>query len=557
MMMGVSRPHPLEIAPLGGLGEFGMNLMVYRHDGDCIVVDAGMMFPGAEHLGVDVIVPNMEFLDSCGTIHAVLLTHGHEDHIGALPFLLARRDIPVYGSPYTLGLVRGRLGQHEFQTAPRLAPFPPAGTPLRLGPFTVDTLPVSHSIPQSAMLVIDTPVGRVVHTADFKLDPYPLSGPGTDLARLARLGDEGVLALLSDSTNAEVPGFTAGERTVRPALDRTIGSARGRVLVTTFSSNIHRLQQVIDIAHEHGRKVAIVGSSMEFHTDVAVHLGLLRLPTGALVTAETAMNLPAERALFLVTGSQGEPTSALARIAIDKHRDVVISDGDVVLHAARSIPGNDKTIGRMFNHLLRRGAAVVTADDARIHVSGHPRRDELALLIHLLRPKFLLPIHGEYRQLAAHADVGRGCGLDPDQIVLAESGDLMALTEDTFVKETRVPVGQVFIDGALDRVDFTMLRDRRQIAGDGIVVAVVAVHRDSGQMAGPAEVASRGFVSDSTEEALLLEARDVVALALADMSREERADEGLLKAKIQADLRRFLRKRTQKRPLIIPVIVEL
>jgi ribonuclease J len=407
------------------------------------------------------------------------------------------------------------------------------------------------------MLVIETPVGRIVHTADFKLDPYPLAGPGTDLGRLARLGDQGVLALLSDSTNAEIPGFTAGERTVGPALERQIAGARGRVLVTTFSSNIHRLQQVIDVAVLHGRNVAVVGSSMEFHTDVATHLGLLRIPPGISVTAEGAMNLPADRALFLVTGSQGEPTSALARIAVDKHRDVVVSDGDLVLHSARSIPGNDKSISRMFNHLLRRGATVVTAEHAPIHVSGHPRRDELALLIHLLRPKFLLPIHGEYRQLSAHAAVGRACGLDQDGVLLAESGDLMALTEDDFRKVERVPVGQVFIDGALDRVDFAMLRDRRQIAGDGIVVAVVAVHRDSGQVSGPAEIASRGFVSDASEEELLRDAQGVVALSLADTSREERADEGLLKAKIQAGLRRFLRKRTQKRPLIIPVIVEL
>jgi ribonuclease J len=553
----VSRPRPLEIVALGGLGEFGMNLMVYRFGDDCLIVDAGMMFPGAEHLGVDVVVPNMEFLEDCGTIHGVLLTHGHEDHIGALPFLLARRDVPVYGAPYTLGLVRGRLAEHELGPKPRLVPFPPSGTPLALGPFQVDTLPVSHSIPQSAMLVIRTPVGCVVHTADFKLDPYPLDGPGTDLARLARLGEEGVLALLSDSTNAEQPGFTAGERTVGPALDRAIGGAPGRVLVTTFSSNIHRIQQVVDAAVAHGRNVAVVGSSMEFHTETAEHLGLLRIPSGVRLSPEKVMNLAPSRSLFLITGSQGEPTSALARVAVDKHRDVVISHGDLVLHSARSIPGNDKTIGRMFNHLLRRGATVVTGREAPIHVSGHPCRDELRLLIHLLRPKFLLPIHGEYRQLLAHAAVGRECGLSDDRVVIADSGDLLALTEDSFTRVGRVPVGQVFIDGALDRVDVAMLRDRRQIAGDGIVVAVVAVNRESGRVDGVTEIASRGFVSDADEEALLREARGAVALALAETSEEERADEGLLKAKIQAGLRRFLRKKTQKRPLIIPVVVEL
>lgn len=553
----MSRPRPLEIIPLGGLGEFGMNLMVYRYGGDCIVVDAGMMFPGAEHLGVDVVVPNMEFLADCGIIHAVLLTHGHEDHIGALPFLLARHDVPVYGAPYTLGLVRGRLAEHDLGPKARLLPLPATGTPLTLGPFTVDTLPVSHSIPQSAMLVIRTPVGTLVHTADFKLDPYPLDGAGTDLARLARLGEEGVLALLSDSTNADRSGFTPGERTVGPALDRAIAGARGRVLVTTFSSNIHRIQQVVDVAIARGRQVAIVGSSMEFHTEVAEHLGLLRIPAGVRVAAERAMDLAPDRALFLVTGSQGEPTSSLARIAVDKHRDVVISDGDLVLHSARSIPGNDKPIGRMINHLLRRGATVLTGSDVPIHVSGHPCRDELRLLIHLLRPRFLLPIHGEYRQLAAHAAVGRGCGLPADQVVLADSGDLLQLSESGLRRVGRVPVGQVFIDGTLDRVDVSMLRDRRQIAGDGIVVAVVAVHRGTGRVEGPTEIASRGFVSDADEEALLREARDVVASSLAETSEEERADEGLLKAKIQAGLRRFLRKRTQKRPLIIPVVVEL
>ena len=553
----MTRPHRLEIVPLGGLGEFGMNLMVYRYGGDCLVVDAGMMFPGAEHLGVDVVVPNMEFLETCGTIHGVVLTHGHEDHIGALPFLLARHDVPVYGAPYTLGLVRGRLTDHDLGPRPALRPLPPPATPLVLGPFTVEAIPVTHSIPQSAMLVVRTPVGIVVHTADFKMDPFPLDGPGTDHARLARLGDEGVLALLSDSTNAERPGFTAGERTVGPALDRAIAGVSGRVLVTTFSSNIHRIQQVVDRAAEHGRSVAIVGSSMEFHVETAEQLGLLRIPSGVRVAADRAMDLPPYRALFVVTGSQGEPTSALARIAVDKHRDVVVSEGDLVLHSARSIPGNDKSIGRMINHLLRRGARVVTGDDAPIHVSGHPSRDELSLLIHLLRPRFFLPIHGEYRQLLAHATLARDCGLPPERVLVAESGDLLELDDREFRRAARVPVGQVFIDGALDRVDVSMLRDRRQIAGDGIVVAVVAVDRESGRVDGPAEIASRGFVSDRDEEELLREARDVVAASLAETSEEERADEGLLKAKIQAGLRRFLRKRTQKRPLIIPVVVEL
>ena len=548
---------PLEIIPLGGLGEFGMNLMVYRLGGEVVLVDAGMMFPGAEHLGVDVVVPAMEFLDDCGTIHALLLTHGHEDHIGAIPFLLARRDVPVYGAPFTLGLVRGRLAEHDLPAAPRLLPLPRPGTPLTLGPFTVEPVPVSHSIPHAAMLVVRTSLGTIVHTGDFKLDPFPIDGEGTDLATLARLGDEGVLALLSDSTNAERPGFTPGERSVGPALDRCIAGCRGRVLVTTFSSNIHRIQQSVDVAVARGRQVALVGASVEFHTDVAAHLGLLRIPAGARVPAETAMGLPAERALFVVTGSQGEPTSALARIAVDKHRDVFVSEGDLVIHSARSIPGNEKPIGRMIDHLLRRGTTVITEADAPVHVSGHPARDELRLLIHLLRPRFLVPIHGEYRQLRAHAAIGRECGLPAERVLLAESGDRIVVTGDEIRVDGRVPVGHVFIDAALDRVDVAMLRDRRQIAGDGIVVAVVAVHGDSRHLDAPPEIASRGFVADADEAALLEEARGVIASALADTSAEARADEGLLKAKLHVELRRFLRKRTQKRPLIIPVVVEL
>ncbi|HVQ35776.1 MAG TPA: ribonuclease J, partial [Candidatus Bathyarchaeia archaeon] len=466
-------------------------------------------------------------------------------------------DMPVYGSPYTLGLVRGRLAEHELGGAPRLLPLPAPSVPLVLGPFGIETVPVTHSIPQSAMLVVRTPVGTILHTADFKLDPHPLDGPGTDLARLARLGDEGVLALFADSTNADRPGFTAGERTVAPALRRLVSEARGRVLATTFSSNIHRIQQVIDAAAVCGRKVAVVGSSMEFHTEVALHLNLLRIPAGLRVTAERGMDLPAREIVFVVTGSQGEPTSSLARIAVDKHRDVVLSEGDLVVHSARSIPGNEKSIGRMVNHLLRRGATVVTGDDAPIHVSGHPSRDELALLIDLVRPRFHLPIHGEYRQLLAHARLARARGLSEDQVLLADSGDLMTLSEDGFRVVDRVPVGQVFIDAALDRVEIGTIKDRRRIAGDGIVVAVVAVHRASGRVDGPPTISSRGFVSDAAEAEVLSDARSAVVDALAETSLEERADEGLLKAKIQAGLRRFLRKRTQKRPLIIPVVVEL
>jgi ribonuclease J len=553
----VSSPPHIEIVPLGGLGEFGMNLMLYRHGEDCIVVDAGMMFPGAEHLGVDVVIPNLSYLDRCGTIHGVVLTHGHEDHTGALPYLLARREVPVYAAPFTLGLVRGRLSEHDMVVRGLLRHLPTDGTPLQLGPFIVETLPVTHSIPQAVMLVLRTPVGTVVHTADFKLDPTPPDGVGTDLAMLGRLGSEGVLALLSDSTNADRPGFTPGERSVVPVLDALLASARARVFVTSFASNVQRMQQVTELAGRHGRKVALVGASMLAHAEVAERLGLLRFPAGLRVDPETAMNLPRERALILVTGSQGEPMSALARIAVDEHREARVEEGDLLIHSARTIPGNEKSIGRMINHLLRRGAQVVTQADAPVHVSGHPAREELKLLLRLLRPKFLIPIHGEFRQLQEHARVGREAGLTRDSVILADSGDRIVLTESECFVADRVPVGQVFIDDALEEVDLSVLRDRRRIAGDGIVVTVVAVNRETGGADGTPEIVSRGFLPEDGEEAVLEEARRVVSQALAAATPEERADEGLLKARIATDLKRFLRRRTQRRPLIVPVLVEM
>lgn len=534
-----------------------MNLMVYRLGRECLVVDAGMMFPGAEHLGVDVVIPNLEFLSGCGTIHGVVLTHGHEDHIGALPFLLARHDVPVYGTPYTLGIVRERLGEHDLGRKPELRTLEPEGDAFSLGPFSIESLPVTHSIPHSQLLVLRTPVGTVVHTADFKLDPDPLDGPGTDLARLSRLGEEGVLCLLSDSTNADRPGITPGERTVRPALERLVRSAPGRVFVTTFSSNVHRLQQAIDVAIACGRKIAVVGSSMRMHCEIAERLGLLRVPAGTRLEPEAAMDLPPERCLVLATGSQGEPASALARIAVDDHREAFVEPGDLVIHSARIIPGNEQSVARMTNHLLRRGAEVVTAADAPVHVSGHPAADELRLLLHLLRPRFLVPIHGEYRQLAAHAKIGRDSGLEEERIAVIDSGDVLALTEDGLETAGRVPVGQVFLDAALDRVDFEILRDRTRIAGDGIVVAVLAIDRESGIVKGDPEISSRGFAADGDGDELLREAGDLLSRSLAATTLEQRSDEGLLKSHVQRELKRFLRRRTQKRPVIIPVVVEL
>jgi ribonuclease J len=541
--------------PLGGLGEFGMNSMVFRYGDDCLVVDAGMMFPGAEHLGVDVVIPNLSFLDECGTLHAVILTHGHEDHIGALPYLLAKHDVPVYSTSYTRELIRARLEEHGGSGRRPLRVFPASDDPLRLGPFSLELLPVAHSIPRSKMLVIRTPVGTVVHTADFKLDPQPPDGETTDLARLAEIGREGVLALLSDSTNADRPGFTPGEHVAAAGIGHQLSSCPRRVLITTFASNIQRIGQLARLAARRGRRLALVGRSLLRHVEVAERLGLLHFPPGVRVTAEEAMDLAPERALIVATGSQGEPLSALARIAVDQHRVVSLEPGDRVIHSARIIPGNEKSIGSVINHLLHRGAEVVTGADAPVHVSGHPSRDELMLMLQLVRPRYLIPIHGEYRQLHAHAGLGVDAGLPRERVLLAESGDRIVADSREIRIADRVHVGQTFIDATLDEVDVEILRDRRRIADEGIVVPVIAVDRESGSINGFPEIVTRGFVADTN--GLIEGAQQVIVETLAAASPEERTDEALLKARIQTDLKRYLRRRAQRRPLIIPVIVEL
>ena len=548
----------LEIIPLGGLGEFGMNLMVYRHGEDCLLVDSGMMFPGEEHLGVDVVIPDLSFLEECGTIHGIVLTHGHEDHIGALPYVLARLDLPVYSTAHVQGLVRNRFQEHDLADRPTLNVLPKDGETTRLGPFAIETIRVAHSIPQSKMVVLRTPAGTVLHTADYKLDDDPPDGYGTDAERLRRLGREGVLALCGDSTNADCPGTTPGEREVTRGLDGIVSGAPRRIVVTCFASNIQRVQQLAALAQKHGRRIALLGTSLQNQVEVAERLGLIRFPPGLRVAPENVMDLPRQKAMIVATGSQGEPMSALARIAVGKHRQVKLEEDDLVIHSARQIPGNEKSIGRMIDHLMRRGARVITARDAPVHVSGHPSRDEVARLIEMVRPRFLVPIHGEYRQLKAHVDVALDCGMDPGAVLLAESGDIIALRENDISIVGRAHVGQVFIDAALDEVDQSVLRDRRRSAWDGIVVAVVAVDRDGGTIADYPQIVTRGFVPDAgSDDELTVEARRVVVASLAEATPEERRDEAMLKARIQTDLKRFLRRRTQRTPLIIPVIVEL
>jgi ribonuclease J len=546
----------LQIIPLGGLGEFGLNCLAIRHGPDLLVVDAGVMFPEEQALGVNYVIPDMSYVvERRDEVRGILLTHGHEDHIGALPYLYDRVRAPVYGTDFTLGLAARKLREHGLPHDRLLKRVKP-GDEAVLGPFKIEFIQVTHSIPGALSLAIRTPAGILVHTADFKMDQTPTDDRTFDFQAFSFYGDQGVLALLSDSTNAEVAGFTPSERVVGEALDGLFRRARGRIVVSTFASNVHRIQQVIDLAALHRRKVALVGASMVSTAEVAAELGYLRVPAGVLVEASELRRVGPARAVIVAAGSQGEPMSALSRIALDDHRDVAIEEGDVVVLSARAIPGNEKPINRVVNHLYRRGAEVIVGGRPPLHVSGHASQEELKIMLTLTRPRFFIPVHGEIRQLHSHARLAEKTGLPRERILLAESGDVIELDGKSGRVAGRVPVGRVLIDGTFDEVDEIVVRDRRHISEGGIVLAVVAIDRKTGTMAGDPEIVSRGFVFAEERGDLLREAARVVRRAVEAAKPEERADRGVIKALIQRDLKRFFRKSLDKRPMIIPAIVE-
>jgi ribonuclease J len=550
-----SAPFPLQIIPLGGLGEFGLNCTVLRYGHDLVVIDAGVMFPEELLLGVNVVIPEFAWLfERPEEVRGILLTHGHEDHVGALPYLMEKIHAPVYGSDFTLGLASRRLKEHGLPVD-GLRPVK-AGEDVTLGPFRLEFLQVTHSIPGTLAIALTTPVGTVIHSADFKMDQTPIDGRTFDFQGFSFYGDQGVLALLSDSTNAEVAGFTGSERLVGEALDAVFRRARGRILFSTFASNVHRVQQVIDHAVAWKRKVALCGSSMGSVAAVAQDLGHLRVPAGVLIDSSEVRHTPPSQVVVLAAGSQGEPMSALSRIALDDHRDVSIEEGDLVLVSARAIPGNERAINRVVNHVHRRGAEVIFGSAPPYHVSGHASQEELKILLTLTRPRFFVPIHGEIRQLYAHARLAEATGLDRRRILLAESGDVIAIDGSAGRVVSKVRAGRVLIDGSLDEVDEIVVRDRRHISEGGIVLAVVAIDRQSGLMEGEPEIVSRGFVPDTGTGDRLRDATAVVRRAVEAATPEERADRGVLKAMIQQELKRFFRKNLDRRPMIIPVVVE-
>ena len=550
----------LRVVPLGGLGEFGMNCMALEYGDDIVVIDCGMMFPEDELLGVDIVVPDFTYLtERREMVRGLLLTHGHEDHIGGVPFLLAELDIPIYGTAFTLGLVERRLDEHDMMDRARLNKIKP-GDRIELGPFSVEFIHVTHSIVHAVALAITTPLGVVIHTGDFKVDPTPTDNEPFDLHSFADYGKRGVLLLLSDSTNADRPGYTESERAIRPRLEEIYSRAEHRLVVACFSSSIHRIQQLLDLAKHYKRKVAFLGRSMTEVSEIAHNLGLLQIPDDTLLRPQDVQSMPRSSVVIVVSGTQGEPMSALSRVAVDKHKQLSLSAGDTVVMSSRIIPGNEKSIYRMMNHMAKRGANLIYGSmSPPVHVSGHASAEELKLILNLVRPTYFMPLHGEYRQMAMHARHAQHMfNAKLKETFVLESGQTLELNSKGARRGDNVPVGRVCIDsGSIDEfVDDIVIRDRRHLSEDGFVLPIIAINKHSGKPEGLPEIVSRGFSSENNGE-ILANAKQVVMKTLEASSAEERGDQGLIQEKIRTDLKRYLNKQTSRRPLIIPVILEV
>ena len=551
----------LQIVPLGGLGEFGMNCMAVRYGDDIIVLDAGMMFPDAELLGVDIVTPDFTYLEQNREhVRGLILTHGHEDHIGGIPFLLAQMNIPVYGTAFTLALVERRLEEHQMLDSAKLHKIKPGGK-LTLGPFSIEFIHVTHSIVSCVLLAITTPLGVIIHTGDYKVDPTPTDNELFDLHTLAEYGKRGVLLLMSDSTNVDRPGYTESERAVGPRLEDLFVRSPRRLVISCFSSSIHRLQQILDLAQEYGRKVAFLGRSMNNTTEIAHDLGLLAIPNGILLRPQDIMQTAPSKLVAIASGTQGEPMSALSRVAVDNHKQLSLEPGDTVALSSRIIPGNEKGIYRMMNHIAKRGADVIYGSmNPPIHVSGHGSAEELRLVLNLVRPRFFVPIHGEYRQMAKHAQLAQHLShLGLEETFILESGQTLVIDSQGARKGETVTVGRVCIDsGSIgDVVEDLVIRDRRHLSEDGFVLPIIAMNKNSGRAEGLPEIVSRGFMSMEEGTDLLRDARQLVLKTIEGSTAEERGDWGVMQEKIRADLKRFISKQTSRRPLIMPVILEV
>jgi ribonuclease J len=551
-------PGSVRIIPLGGLGEVGKNMTVFEADGEAVVVDAGLAFPRDEHLGVDLILPDFSYLtEPQRPVRAVLLTHGHEDHVGALPYFLRRARVEeVWATRLTLGLIKSKLDEHGLMRAAELKEIEPEGGPVELGPFRAEFVRVAHSIPDSVAVVLDTPGGRILHTGDYKLDHTPVDGLRTDVGRLAEVGNRGVDLLLGDSTNAERPGVTGSERLVGEAFRQIIPPRKGRVLVASFASNVHRMQQAIDVAVDVGRKVCVVGRSMRKNVNIARNLGYIDVPEDALIRPNELDEHAPGDVLILCTGSQGEPLSALVRIAYDDHPAVHVDAGDTVIISAKPVPGNELRVHDAINQLARSGAEVLHQEIAPVHVSGHGHAEELRTMLGLVRPRSVMPVHGEFRMLAAHARLARESGVPEERIVLAENGSVVELTDGRARVVDRVEAGVTFVDGlGVGDVQDVALRDRRHLSEDGVLIVVATLTGTNGAVAGAPELIMRGFAEPG--EPLLQEMRIEAERVLAELLEDDVSEIKLLQEHLHDGLGQLIYDRTGRRPMILPVVVEV
>lgn len=547
----------MKIIPLGGLGEIGKNLTLYDYAGSMFIVDCGMTFPDEDTPGIDVIIPDFDYLEKHkDKIRGLVITHGHEDHIGAVPYLLKKMNIPIYGTRLSLGLIEGKLREHKMLAEAKLNTVD-AGGSINLGAFTIEFIHVNHSIPGAVALAIRCPAGTVVQTGDFKIDTTPIDDKMIDLARFAELGKEGVLALLADSTNAERPGFTSSERLVGESFSTLFKKAEGhRIIVATFSSNIHRIQQIIDEAVRCGRKVAISGRSMTNVVAVASELGYLKVPDGVIVEIETIKNYPLDKLVIITTGSQGEPMSALHRMAYSDHRNVEIIPGDMIIISATPIPGNEKFVSRVVNELMKRGANVVYEKMYDVHVSGHACREELKIILSLVKPQYYIPLHGEQKHLVKNAQLGEAMGIPKENIIVAALGNVIELSRKKAKIIDTVQAGRVLVDGlGVGDVGGTVLRDRKHLAEDGVIVVTVTMDSVTGEVLAGPEIISRGFIFVRESEDLMANAYEVACDALEQCYIKNIKDMNTVKTRVRDAISRYLYEQTRRSPMILPIIM--
>lgn len=547
----------LQIIPLGGLGEIGKNMTVIRVDDEILVIDSGLMFPEEDMLGIDLVIPDISYLlENRDKVKAIVLTHGHEDHIGALPYVLKQIHVPVYGTRLTLGILEGRLKENGVDSSSLHSVM--QGDIINVGCFSVGFIRVNHSIPDAVGLSIKTPVGMIVHTGDFKLDYTPIDGKMTDFRRFSDLGNKGVLVMMADSTNSERAGHTPSESTVGASFDKAFHNARGRIIVATFSSNVHRIQQVIDTAVRYKRRVAVLGRSMVNVVNISLELGYITCPEGTLIDIDEINNFRSEQLVIVTTGSQGEPMSALTRMAMSDHRKVTIAPNDTVIISATPIPGNEKLVSKTIDNLMRLGANVVYGRDKGVHVSGHASQEELKLMHNLVRPKFFIPVHGEYHHLVQHAKLAESLGMPKDHIFMGENGVVFEFTRDKGTVAGKVTAGMVMVDGlGVGDVGNIVLRDRRQLSQDGILIVVVTMDKASNTVVAGPDIVSRGFVYVRESEALMDEARARVEQALDRCEDEGVKEWAAIKSNVRDALGRYLFEKTRRRPMILPIIMEI